>query len=361
MVVVQGVGSLIGLGLVGMALFDMLATTVAVSVGKGPVTARVARWIWGRLLAVHERRRSHRLLAWGGPVVLLAILLMWLGLLVAGWALVFQWPGALIGSEEGAATSVLSHLFFSASLVIGRGSPNYIPDGEVWQLATQVAGLSGLGLLSLSIAYILMVVDAVVHKRKVASYISALGHTVDQLVGRAWNGQDFGILRLHLIPLTAKISEAAENHLAYPVVHYFHSIERHTALAPSIAVLDDTLTMLECCRQDDRLEPSTIVPLRAAISELLQTLNEAFVVTDEQAGPPPDVESLRQSGLPLQETEVCTAVFERVQARRRLLRALVVNDGWSWDALSQGAWEDSAMLGRDRANPDPDTGPFQIQ
>lgn len=335
-----------GVVLVAVALYDLLATTVAVSLGTGPVTHRLAQQVWRGFLALYERRPSHRLLAWGGPVILVVVVLTWLVLLVAGWSLVVSWPGALVTGETGTAPSALERVLVAGSLVVGRASPAIEPAGGLWLLVTQAAGLSGLVLLSLAIAYILPVVNAVVDSRQTASYIATLGHTPEAVLKRAWNGQDFGVLRLHLIALTAMINRLAEDHLAYPVIHYFHSVERHTALGPSIAVLDDTLTVLDACKQDGRLEPSTIVPLRAAITEFLDTLGRAFITPAVDVAPIPAIEDLSEQGLPLRRDD-CLASFQRVAERRRLLRALLEHDGWSRQQLSQGSWEQAAILGRE--------------
>lgn len=348
LVVVLRVGaSLLGLGAVVLALWDMLATTVTVGAGAGPVASRVAAATWRLLMTTFRRRGQDQHLVWGGTITLLAILGTWFVLLVGGWTLVMGWPGVLVEPSNEDPATLLRQLEYATSLVIGRGGPSLDTAAAFWGLVSQAAALSGVLLLSLSIAYVLPVVNAVVSKRRVASTISALGHTPDQLLHRAWNGEDFGVLRLHLIPLAAMIAEVAEQHLAYPIVHYFHSEERHTAIGPSIAVLDDTLTILECCKDEQRLEPSAVIPLRAAITEFLDTLEEAFVSPSDEVGPVPDTDSMRDSGLPLLPEEDCVDGFERIEHRRRLLRALLEHDGWSWDLLDRGSWEDPAMLRRD--------------
>lgn len=345
----------LGLALVALTLHDMLATTVAVSLGSGPISHRLAQQVWRGFLALYRRRDSHRLLAWGGPTTLLVIVLTWLLLLLAGWSLVLSWPGALATAETVPGPTALDRVSLAASLVVGRGDPAVAPSGQLWTLVTEVAGLSGLVLLSLAIAYVLPVVNAVVHTRRVASSISALGHTPEALLERAWNGRDFGVLRLHLIPLVAMISQVAEQHLAYPVVHYFHSVERHTALGPSIAVLDDALTVLDACKEGERMEPSTVVPLRAAITEFLDTLEQAFITPADDVGPVPDADGLVERGLPL-TTQGCEAAFARVAGRRRLLRALLEHDGWSREQLSRGSWEQAAIFGREDAGAHEEAG-----
>jgi hypothetical protein len=197
-----------------------------------------------------------------------------------------------------------------------------------------LVGASGLVLLSLSIAYVLPVVNAAVQKRQVASYISTLGHSAEEVLERAWNDEDFGYLHLHYIALGPMVNELAERHLAYPILHYFHSVERHTAIGPSIAVLDESLTLLECCVPDVQLAPSATLPIGRSITEFLDTLREAFVTkADEPPAPPPKIGELRERGIPVLGEDDVETVFGEAEARRALLLALVQHDAWSWDEL----------------------------
>lgn len=340
-----------GAALITLALIDATTTVLGVGAGRGPITRYVSRSLGWLFLQVHLRIRGHRFLSFGGPVILFGVTATWMTLTVAGWALIFGAEGALITAGEGEPVPGLGRLYFASATILGRGSPLYQPAGNLYQTLEQVAGGMGLALFSLGIAYIIPVVNAVVHKRKVASYISALGHSPRQLLDRAWTDEGgFGVLRLHLIALGPMVNELAERHLAYPVLFYFHSVERHTALAPSIAVLDETLTLLDCCTPEVRFEPTSVVPLRAAITEYLQTLYKAFIEAHREPLPNPDVLQLREIGLPLIDDPEIDAAFEELTDRRRLLRAMIEHDGWSWQDIEEGAWTEGwAMQLRDRA------------
>ncbi|MBW3533853.1 MAG: DUF2254 domain-containing protein [Gemmatimonadetes bacterium] len=146
------------------------------------------------------------------------------------------------------------------------------------------------------------------------------------------------------------VNELAERHLAYPVLFYFHSIERHTAIGPSIAVLDETLTVLDCCAPGVQMKSSSVVPVRAAITEFLDTLYKAFIAAAETPLPRPDVPGLRDLGIPMIEDDEVDEALEGLDGRRRLLRAMVEHDAWDWDEISRGAWTEGwAMELRDRA------------
>lgn len=348
---IEAFATTLGVGLIAIALADSTTTVLGVGAGRGPVTRYVSRSLWWLFRQIHLRSDGHRFLSFGGPVILFAVIATWMTLTVSGWALVFGAEGALVTAGEGQPVPGLGRLYFSSATVIGRGSPIYRPVGNLYQTLEQVAGGMGLALFSLGIAYIIPVVNAVVHKRRVAAYISALGHSPRQLLERAWTDEGgFGVLRLHLIALVPMVNELAERHLAYPVLFYFHSVERHTALAPSIAVLDETLTVLDCCAEEARFEPTSVVPLRAAISEFLDTLYKAFIEASPSPLPNPDIAGLRDTGVPLIDDADVAVAFESLEDRRRLLRAMIRHDGWAWEDIEEGAWTDGwAMQLRDRA------------
>jgi hypothetical protein len=115
-------------------------------------------------------------------------------------------------------------------------------------------------------------------------------------------------------------------------------MQRSTAAAPSIAVLDEALTLLEygvLC--DYRPDPATLYPVRQAVSEFLETLSSTFIHPTQEAPPPPILDHLRMNGIPTLSDEAFQIAVEDLAKRRRLLLALVRNDGWSWhrDVMDQ--------------------------
>ncbi|MFN2557954.1 MAG: hypothetical protein ABR592_14015 [Nitriliruptorales bacterium] len=113
---------------------------------------------------------------------------------------------------------------------------------EGWRFISTFAALSGLILVTLSISYFVPVLSAATERRRCAAYISTYGLTPQQIVLETWGIGVAGTARLpqQHIPMLADL---AERHLAYPVLYSLHSADRRTALAPSIATLDEALTI----------------------------------------------------------------------------------------------------------------------
>ena len=239
-------------------------------------------------------------------------------------------PAALITVEGGDPTPVLGRFYFSAATILGRGSVAFRPSTDLFQLVEELAAASGVLLLSLSIAYILPVVSAVTNKRHVAVYVSSLGGTPDEILTRAWDGRSFGDLHLHLVNLTPLTAKMAEQHLAFPVLHYFHSGERETALGPSIVLLDETLTVLDrAVDPEHRIDASAIGPLRVAIDRFLRSLTKVAVEPADEPLAVPPLSGYRARELPLAPPDEIGEIFEELADRRKLLAGFLEHDGWT--------------------------------
>lgn len=323
----------IGAALVVLVIADLLTTAVSVSHGAGPLTGRLARTVWRTILRIHRRFSTPGLLVAGGPVMLVLIIVTWVVLLILGWSLVFGHPETLVTVQDGQTVPVLGRLRYAASIVIGRGSGGIRPGGDLYVALEPVAALTGLTALSLSIAYVLPVVQGVVEKRSLALYISSLGRTPADILTRAWNGRDTAQLDLHLIALAPRVASVAQSHLAYPVIHYFHSSEPATALGPSIAALDSAMSASRALDPSVAIDPNAVEPLRFALDRFLQTLRLVFIrPADVPDDPGVDqlaeiLAALEEHGIPL-DPEARREPDEDDTDRTRLLRGYLVHDGW---------------------------------
>ncbi|MEX2549157.1 MAG: ion channel [Nitriliruptoraceae bacterium] len=168
---------LAGLVLLAMVAYDALATTLSVGAAAGPLTSRLARgwWRFARRLA---GRPDSPVIVSAGPVVLLLTIGVWLGLLWAGWTLVFAAdPEAVISTATRAPASGWSRVYFTGFTVFTLGVGDYIPQGQPWEILTAIASVSGLGLVTLAITYLMPVVSSVTARRAQANTIAGMGNT----------------------------------------------------------------------------------------------------------------------------------------------------------------------------------------
>ena len=166
-----------GIALIALATYDALKTTISFS-GGGPLTLPLATGIWSVALGIHRAGRSdsRKLLKLAGPVILLTTVLLWIVMVFAGYAMMFgSHHDSIISSTTRLPADFAEKLYFTAYTLFTLGMGDFIPNGHGWQMATSIASLHGLFLVTLSITYLLPVVSAVVEKHSLAAFISGLG------------------------------------------------------------------------------------------------------------------------------------------------------------------------------------------
>ncbi len=326
--------AIIGIVILIYTTFDVLVTTLTVG-GGGPITSRISSGIWWLVLQIHQKKSSHRLLSITGLVLLTGIALAWYLLTWVGWTFIFcAENSAVVNASSKIPADTWERIYFVGYNISTLGMGDYQAQGIVWQITTAISSASGFFLVTLSIAYLLPIVSAASEKRAFATYISSLGGTADEILSRAWNGQDFGELSSHLSSLTPTLTDQGEKHLAYPVLHYFHSVERARSLPLSLIALDEALTLLQYgIPQKYQPEPSVLGPVRRASAAFLKTLKSAYLEPASHNPQFPSLEMLRNKGIPTVSDEEFWENTKIITKRRRFLLALAENDGWTWDAI----------------------------
>ena len=319
----------VGLLSVAVALVDLAWTAVAAGSGAGPIARRLASRTWSAALALHRRRPSHARLAFAGVTIVFIVLGAWLALALCGWTLVFaSTDGAVRNATSGDPADLVDRVYFTGYTLFTLGNGDFKPGSGTWQIATVAAAGTGLMVVTLSLTYLVPVASAVAQRRSLASYIHSLGEDAQQVLTRAWTGQDFGALTQHLTALTPLVHTAREQHHTYPVLHYFHSTDRASAAAPNIVVLAQAIDLLRYGVTEQVRPPTSAVgPLDLALNRFLATLSDSFMSPTGTPLAPPALQSLCDVGIPTDES-LYQAGNESNPERRAQLAALLADDGW---------------------------------
>jgi hypothetical protein len=325
--------ALVGILMLGYAILDILWTTFLE--GGAPLTTQAAARLARGMLRIQRRCTTRRVISLTGLVVVVATVLIWTVLLWAGWAFLFSAsPDSLVDASTNQPAGVWERIYFTGYTLFTLGLGDFKPHGHFWQMATTIAAGSGFLLFGLQLAYLVPVISAATQKRQVAVYITSLGRSPDDIVLRAWNGQDTTALAPHLQSLTGMLALLGESHLTYPALHFFHGTHRIRAVAASVAALDEALTILECgLQQGCSLDLPSLGAAREAITSYLDTLSPALIHPAVDFPPPPSLDNLRGMGVPVVSDQLFSAALKIVKDRRRLLLAMVRNEGWDWSAV----------------------------
>ncbi|MEA1932423.1 MAG: potassium channel family protein [Euryarchaeota archaeon] len=322
----------IGIVVLGITVVDLLWTTLWVEGGAGPLTAWLMAGTWaGMRTTVGHYPRVRSL---SGPVILILTLSVWIVLLWAGWTLVFAGSASsLIDTVGRGPVSWIDRMYFVGYTLFTLGIGDIVPRDGRWQLATTMTTASGMLFVTLSVSYVLSVLDAVTQKRAFANGITGLGPQGSSIVRRGWTGEAFAGLELPLSASTAQLNRLVANHRAYPLLHYFHTTEAEHAPVVAIAILDDVLTLLRFGVADhDRPSEPITTNARASVDNYLELLRSAFIQPADRTPPPPDLDSLREAGIPTVSEEAFDGSLAEMADRRRALLGLVEDDLRQWPA-----------------------------
>ena len=125
------------------------------------------------------------------------------------------------------------------------GYGEFVPHGLPWVVLASAGALTATILLTVSLSYVLSVLSASIMRKQLAQDIFSLGKSVGEIVNAAGFGEEKESLNNHFIDISSAINYYALNHLAYPVLRFFHSSEPDRSPALAILLLSDAWFILD--------------------------------------------------------------------------------------------------------------------
>lgn len=329
---------LIGTLLILLVAYDAIRTTLSVSSVGGPLTNRLVSGIWCVLLMLHRQHKSHKMLSSAGPWITITLLMAWFLFAWLGWFLLFcSSAQAVVDSSTNATASIVERAYYAGYTITTLGYGDFIAGTERWRFPPVLAAANGFFLFTLSITYILNIITNVIQKRHTALTVSALGESPWQILATTHDTGKFNTLTSQLQPLQQSISTLGQQHLAYPILHYYHSETGSKSLSLAIARLYQVVALI--CYACPRLESTTLEQLlimRKVLEQFMDTLGSAFINPDDAAPPIPMLNAYVE--LPgVDKTSQEMHDYLASLPYQKLLAAYVHKNGWQW----QDVWETS--------------------
>jgi hypothetical protein len=323
-----------GFGLIAAVNVDVIWTALGTH-GGGPVSGPFTAMLWRIGRATLGKREQHRLLSFAGSAIVTLQLILWVSMLWGGWFLVFSArPDAIVDARTHAPADVPSRIYFSAYLLSTLGNGDYIPSTGGWKILCGIATLGGLGTLTMAITFVLQVLSAVVSKRQMAAYISDLGAVPRDILRCAWTGLRFDSLADHLIEITQIIPRYTEEHLAYPVLLYYHSETERTAATLRLASLYELVLLLRSgVALEARMPPMVIEPLFRSLVGFADVVCGEWIEPTDEPPPPPSLSILRELGSPTVDDADFARAMDAVAKERRFFAGLLDADSWPWECV----------------------------
>jgi hypothetical protein len=312
------------------AFIESLWTTIWVDGNSAPITSRLTTFIW-RTMRSFISRKNHRLLSLSGPLILFLTIVLWISFIWLGWTIIFYSDTNSIIAKDNSSIKFVDTLWYVAYLMFTIGNGDYSPSAGIWKFLSSIVGMGGMLMITLSVTYILQIISAVVNKRSLASQITSIGKTAEDFVMEQWNGEGFGAIELQMQSITSQIATITGQHLAYPILNYYHSAKFENSLPVATAIYDDALTLIAAGVKKEYHPPTTILTSgRQTINNFLHTLQAAFIKAADDNPPPPDLNKLKEANIPTVSEEEFQQKLKGLQERRKLISGMIKNDAWHW-------------------------------
>lgn len=322
-----------GIAVLMVVFTDLIYTTLSTN-GAGFLSDRLSRWLWNAIFFLGGKRGRNPLMNQAGVIITIFILIVWILLAWLGNGLLFcADPNSIINGQTRLPATIGEKFYYAGYTLSTLGNGDFYARTTFWKLLTVVVSFSGLSMLTIAITYLLQVVSSEIAKRQLALYIAALGGTPQDILLNGWNGRDFKQLETDTAGLASLILSHSQHHLAYPIIHFFHSTRLREASSVNLAALDEALTILMVCvAEETQPSPLSLKTLRKALTAYLLILEDDFIISSEQSPPLPDLEALRKQGvLLMKDAATIEKNYDKLSERRRLLLAGVEFGGWTWN------------------------------
>ncbi|MGK7397513.1 MAG: potassium channel family protein [Candidatus Cyclobacteriaceae bacterium M3_2C_046] len=326
----------LGILLVAFVVVDIVITTLAPH-GGGSFTNFISRYSWKFFLFLSNKHGSTNILNQTGMFLIILILANWIIFLWVGYGLIFCFQeGSVVHATTKIPASPVEKFYFVGYTLSTLGYGNFMGGNPFWQILSSIISFTGLIIITIAITYLVPINSAELAKRKLSIYISTLGSSPQEILLHGWDGESFKRLTFHFNSLMEMILQHAQNHLAYPILHYFHTSNIKESSTVNISNLDEAMTiLLYCVPEENRPHSQDYIPLRKSISTYLKTLNSAYISPSEKHPPPPDISKLKEAGVPLIDNKALITENDELIIRRKMLRALLEDDGWSWEEMEE--------------------------
>ncbi|WP_371583047.1 potassium channel family protein [Streptomyces sp. NBC_01314] len=265
--------SLAGAALVMAALRDLFHTLWHPTRHAG-LSRLVMAALWR--LARHLRVRG-RVVGLVGPLAMVAVVGLWAGTIILGWAIVY-WPHmpesftVAPGSRAAEQPPLLDSVYLSLVMVATLGLGDISP-AEGWlRLVSPLEALVGFALLTASVSWVLEIYPALTRRRVLAIRLALLQRsapTDEQL--------DCTMGAVLLETLATEVARVRIDFTQYAEAYYFHDGEDHSSLAATIGYAADLARRGRAARRPEVRLTGDL--LAAALADLAAILDERFLHT----------------------------------------------------------------------------------
>lgn len=267
------VATAIGIGLLSVALGDVWHTLFHPS-GRGRLSRVLSSLVW----SAFQRFTSRSSLTLAGPTIMMAVIASWVALVALGWALIY-WPqmdtgfAFAPGLQEGQRQDFVDALYLSLVTLSTLGFGDITPTENFLRLLAPLQALTGFGLLTASLSWVISVYPVLSRQRALAHMLILLrdGKFAERV-------SENSHLRLEtLSEITARIIVVRGDLVQFPVSYYFHNPDERASLPAVALYLPELISQAEDDWQEEAQLRAQL--LQTSIEDLAALLSSQFLST----------------------------------------------------------------------------------
>ncbi len=312
-----------------VGLWDAFITVFSTA-GGGPITASMNRFVWKILLGIHRRRKIHTLLSFVGPFLLLANIVFWYVAQGLGWLFIFhEYAGSVVDNTTGEPAGLVQTMYFVGSTISSLGYGDYVPSGSPFTLIAIGSCFVATVFITVAVSYVLAVINAAIERKLLAQAVHCLGHEPLTVIENAQLGNERGSLVNQVLEIAASLDAHSHKHLAYPILHFFHSSAWEAAPAPAVKTLSDAFFLAQYSKRAELVPPRGLQHVVGCSIDTFLSLADARITLPET-----HVDDTREIldqceafGVAVDSEEMRAALPEYLE-RRACLRRQEGQDGW---------------------------------
>lgn len=289
----------VGLDVFLTVLYARIGASGVARFGTGVISEGIARTTWRAFRSGAGAFGQYRddALSFAGSVILVLVIVVWIGLLVVGSAMLIQphLGTSVIATSGHTPTDFATALYVASAALSTAGPSDFTATNALFRLILGADPFLGMSVLSLTITYLMQVYSALQRRNTMALKIKMLaGGTADAaelIAGIGWQNR-FSACYSTLAELGAEVTNLKETHQFYPVLFYFRYREPCYATSRFSLMLFDLISLMQStvAGESDWIKRTAATKqIWLATMEMVTTLQGAFISGHDSTGDRHDV------------------------------------------------------------------------
>ncbi len=219
---------------------------------NGPLGDALFRTVWRlsvKLAFRFSKRRRHAFLNMIGPMLMPSLLVLYITLLIIAFALIYypRMPDEFAMELLPEDSRWLRSVYYSGVTLTTLGYGDIVARTDAMRILSFVESATGLGVISLGIAYLVTVYRALERKNisTLVFYHESGGEPdVANIISNHFASNRFLSMAESLREASRGLYDMLESHREHPIIHYFHPIEVYKGLPRLLFLLLETCAVI---------------------------------------------------------------------------------------------------------------------